>query len=118
MTPPVKKQSVGDTGVPAMPSSLLALRSLARRFGLQLDAGRMLRDNRLGNQLLSPADLMRCAASAGLRATGLRPGWKGLSDLSKVLPAIVILKDGEAMILARVDRSPVGQVVVSTRSTC
>ena len=55
---------------------------------------------------------MRCAASAGLRTTGLRPGWKGLSNLSKVLPAIVILKDGEAMILTRVNRSPVGQVVV------
>ena len=96
----------------ATPSALLALVSIARGFGLHLDGRRVMRNNQVSDLNLSSADLMRCAASAGLRATGLRPGWRGLAGLAKTLPAIVRLNDGEAMLLVRVERGASGQQVV------
>ena len=92
--------------------SLVALTVVARKLGLHLDIRRLMHDNQLSGGEVSPADLMRCAASAGLRATGLRPGWDGLSGLSKALPSIVYLKDGGAMVLLRIERGTGGQRAV------
>ena len=94
------------------PTALLAVAVVARRFGLHLDVRRMMRNNQIAGKNVSSADLMRCATSAGLRATGLRPGWRGLAGLAKALPAIVRLKDGEAMVLVAVEAGPAGQRVV------
>ena len=88
----------------ASASGLEALASVARRLGLHLDVGQMMRDNQLSGGEVSSTDLMRCAASVGLRAKGLRPGWGGLLGLANALPAIVRLQEGGMMVLLRVDR--------------
>lgn len=93
-------------------ASLVALALVARKFGLHLDARRMMRDNQLSGGEVSPADVMRCAVTAGLRATGLRPGWHGLGGLAKALPAIVYFRDGGAMVLVGVERAAGGQRAV------
>ncbi len=92
--------------------NLQALVLVARKFGLHLDARRMMRDNQLSGLKISPAEVVRCASTAGLRATGLRPGWDGLGGLAKALPAIVYLRDGGAMVLVRVERGAGGQRAV------
>ncbi len=101
-----------ESGADVLPAALQALHLIARGFGLNVDPLRLMRDNQISGVVVSPVDLMRCAASAGLRATGLRPGWQGLRRLSNALPAIVILRDGDAMVLLRVDDGPTGQIVV------
>ncbi len=92
-------------------SAIQALCLVARGFGLDINPRRLMRDNQILS-VVSSTDLMRCAVSVGLRATGLRPGWRGLQALSKVLPAIAILQDGDAMVLLRVERSPAGHIAV------
>ena len=91
---------------------LAALALVARKIGLHLDIQQLMRENQLSAEEMPPAALMRCAASAGLRATGLRPGWDGLAGLAKALPAIVFLRDGGAMVLVRVEQGNDGQRVV------
>ena len=95
-----------------IPTGILAIKSVARKFGLHLDARYLMRSNNISERTISPAVLMRCIASAHLQATGLRPGWRGLTRLAKALPAIVLLKDDEAMVLIRVDNDASGQKVV------
>ncbi len=101
-----------EPGADVLPAALQALHLIARGFGLNVDPLRLMRDNQLSGVVISPADVMRCAASAGLRATGLRPGWQGLRGLSNALPAIVMLHDGDAVLLLRVDNGQAGQVVM------
>ncbi len=101
-----------ELGADGIPAAIQALHLVARGFGLNVDPLRLIRDNQISDIVVSSVDLMRCAASAGLRATGLRPGWQGLRGLSNALPAIVTLRDGHAMVLLRVDKSLAGQIVV------
>ena len=104
----VSSGSVDNT----VPTGVLAIISVARKFGLHLDGRRLMRTNHISDSRISSAELMRCVVSAQLRASGLRPGWRGLAKLAKALPAIVRLKDGEAMVLVRVDHDSAGQRVV------
>ena len=93
-------------------ASLIALVVVARKLGLHLDARQMMREHRLERGEVSPNQLIRLAGSAGLRATGLRPGWNELGRLAKALPAIVYLQDGGAMVLIRVERLGGAQRVI------
>ncbi len=101
-----------DSGGEVLPTALQALHLIARCFGLHADPRRLMRDNEITGLVVSPLNLMRCAAAMGLRATGLRLGWQGLRRLSNALPAIVILRDGDAMILLKVENGPTGQMVM------
>ena len=85
-------------------SGIAALVVVARGLGLSLNGRQIVRDNRLVDGELTPADLMRCAHTAGLKATGLWPSWDGLRSLVKALPAIVFTIDGGAMVVVRVER--------------
>ncbi len=101
-----------ESGAHVLPAALQALQLIARGFGLNIDPLQLMRNNQISGVIVSSVDLMRCAASAGLNATGLRPGWRGLRNLSNALPAIIILRDGHAMVLRRVDNGLNGQTVV------
>ncbi len=94
------------------PSSLQALVVVARRFGLHLSVSQLVRDNRLDGREISTVDLLKCAASVGLKGRGLRVFWDGLVNLQKALPAIVGLKDGSRMVLLRTALEDGGQRVV------
>ncbi len=93
--------SLANSDTLPSPSSLQALVVVARRFGLHLSVHQLVRDNRLEGYDVSTIDLLKCAASVGLKGRGLRLFWDGLLGLQKALPAIVGLKDGSRMVLAR-----------------
>ncbi len=84
-------------------SSLLACLVIAARHrGLQLSVRQLVRDYLLGPGEISIAQLVAVAKGCGLRASATRLGWRNLMTLDRVLPAIVPLKNGAAMVLSRV----------------
>ena len=85
------------------PSGLGCLVIVARQHGLHLTTDQLIHDNLLSGPEVSFADLIKCAAKAGLSAKTVELDWHGLTHLKKALPAIVRLKNGANMVLTRVE---------------
>ncbi len=85
------------------PSGLGCLVIVARQHGLHLTTDQLIHDNLLSGPEVSFADLIKCAAKAGLSAKTVELDWDGLTHLKKALPAIVRLKNGANMVLTRVE---------------
>jgi ATP-binding cassette subfamily B protein len=89
-------------------SSLLgALVIVARHRGLDLSEKQLRRDHRLGPGEPSPGALLQIAVASGMRAVETRLGFHDLMKLKEALPAILLLKNGSAMVLLRAE--PTGQ---------
>jgi ATP-binding cassette subfamily B protein len=88
---------------PKTASGLDCLAIVARQHGLHLTVEQLIHDNLLSGPAVSFADLIRCAAKAGLSAKAVRLDRHALSHLKKALPAIVRLKNGATMVLTHVD---------------
>jgi subfamily B ATP-binding cassette protein HlyB/CyaB len=86
------------------PSGLRSLVIVARQRGLHLSVSQLVHDNVLADKDVSRADLIKCARSAGLVAKSVQLNWDGLSELKHALPAIVTLKNGNSMVLLRLER--------------
>jgi len=88
----------------AAASSLLgALVIAARHRGMPLAAPQLVHDHLLGPDEPTPSQLVKIARSAGLRAEITRLRWRDLAKLGKALPAILVLENGNAMVLLRAD---------------
>ena len=85
------------------PSGLGCLVIVARHHGLHLTVSQLIHDNVLPNREVSVAEILKCAQSAGLKATIVHLDWNGLAHLKKALPAIVMLKNGGSMVLLRLE---------------
>jgi subfamily B ATP-binding cassette protein HlyB/CyaB len=76
---------------------------VARHHGMHLTAPQIIRDNFLGSEEFSVAQLLKCAKGVGLKAKVVKLNWSGISHLNKVLPAIVRFKNGSCMVLRRLE---------------
>src|SRR6185437_11137923 len=86
------------TGAPAT-SLLGALVIVARQHGIQLSVPQLVHDHLLEPDQPSVSQLLSIAAASGLRATSTWLGWSDLFKLGKALPAVVLLRNGNAMVL-------------------
>jgi ATP-binding cassette, subfamily B, bacterial HlyB/CyaB len=82
-------------------SLLEALVIVARHRGIHLSQTQLRRDHRLGLGEPSPEQLLKIAGACGLRAVATRLGFRDLMQLREALPAILLLKNGSAMVLLR-----------------
>jgi ATP-binding cassette, subfamily B, bacterial HlyB/CyaB len=80
-------------------SLLGSLVIVARHHGLQLSVPQLIHDNLLEPGQPSVVQLLNIAESSGLRASSVRLDWHQLFRLGQALPAIVLLRDGHAMVL-------------------
>src|SRR5437764_14584216 len=71
----------------------------ARQRGVHLSVAQLIRDHQLPSGEVSTPQLLRIAESAGLRAKATRLRWASLVKLGTALPAIVVLRNGTAMVL-------------------
>ncbi|MCJ2017143.1 peptidase domain-containing ABC transporter [Methylobacterium sp. E-065] len=85
---------------------------VARHHGIQLSTKQIIHDNQLKPGPVSASDLARCARRAGLRAKRLNLGWRHLVKLRKVLPSVLVLRTGTAMVLTRVESNDAVEQVV------
>jgi ATP-binding cassette, subfamily B, bacterial HlyB/CyaB len=86
---------------PAAASLLEALTIVARHRGVNLSLEQLRRDHRLGPDGPAPQELIGIAHASGLRAVATRLKWRDLMRLGSALPAILLLKNGRAMVLRR-----------------
>jgi ATP-binding cassette, subfamily B, bacterial HlyB/CyaB len=93
----------GDAASAAALSLLGSLVIVARQCGLQLAVPQLIHDHLLEPGQPSVAQLLHIANASGLRATSTRLSWGELPSLGKALPAIVLLRNGHAMVLRQVN---------------
>ena len=84
-------------------SLLGSLVVVARHRGVHLSTEQLVRDNQLRSVDVSTPELLSIARKAGLRATTTQLRWGDLFNMGRALPAIVVLKNGAAMVLQRTE---------------
>src|SRR5579863_2693764 len=84
-------------------SLLGSLVIVARHRGVHLSQEQLIRDHQLKAGDASVAQTLRIAQAAGLRASVARLRWGDLFNLGPALPAIVLLRNGAAMVLLRTE---------------
>jgi subfamily B ATP-binding cassette protein HlyB/CyaB len=98
----LNEPSTPDTDKPT--GTLLAsLVIVARQRGVHLSSEQLVRDHQLEAGDASVAETLRIARASGLRASATRLRWGDLFDLGAALPAILLLRNGAAMVLLRTD---------------
>lgn len=108
-----KSSALVDPAADTWQQSLLGcLVIVARHHGIQLSTKQIIHDNQLKPGPVSVAELVRCARRAGLTAKKLTLGWRHLVKIRKVLPSILVLRTGTAMVLTRVESSDAIEHVV------
>ena len=87
-------------------SVLTCLAHIARRMGIEASVDTLMR--RFGSipDLLTPDLTASIAAGIGLEAKPLKVRWRDLPRLRRLLPAIMPLNDGTAVILDAVEEHP------------
>ena len=93
----------GDSAAVSGLSLLGSLVIVARHSGLQLAVPQLIHDHLLEPGQPTVPQLISVANASGMRATSVRLSWGELRDLGKALPAIVLLRNGNAMVLRNVN---------------
>jgi ATP-binding cassette, subfamily B, bacterial HlyB/CyaB len=92
---------------PASGVSLLgSLVIVARQHGIQLSVPQLVHDHLLEPGQPSVPQLLNIAAACGLRTSSTRLTWPDLFKLRKALPAVVLLRNGSAMVLREAIEGP------------
>jgi ATP-binding cassette, subfamily B, bacterial HlyB/CyaB len=87
-------------------SLLGSLVIVARQHGVQLSVPQLVHDHLLEPGQPSVPKLLHIAAASGLRASSTWLSWSELLKIGKALPAIVLLRNGNAMVLREVSEGP------------
>jgi ATP-binding cassette subfamily B protein len=84
-------------------SLLDSLVIVARHRRVHLSKDQLVRDHQLKSGDATVAELLKIAYAAGLRASRTRLRWDDLFKMGTALPAIVLLRNGAAMVLMRAE---------------
>jgi subfamily B ATP-binding cassette protein HlyB/CyaB len=96
----------GGDAAAAGASLLGSLAIVARQRGVPVSASRLMHEHLPDGGQLAVDKFCDIAAACGLRATRTRLVWDQLFKLGKALPAIVLLRNGYAMVLRQIERGP------------
>jgi ATP-binding cassette, subfamily B, bacterial HlyB/CyaB len=94
-------------------SLLDSLVIVARHRGVHLSRDQLMRDHQLRSADVTIARTIRIAAAGGLRAHSVRLRWQDLFKLGTAAPAIVLLRNGAAMVLMGAAVGPSGLPMVT-----
>jgi ATP-binding cassette, subfamily B, bacterial HlyB/CyaB len=97
-----------DRTAAAGKSLLGALVIVARHRGVHLSQAQLCRDHRIDVDGPSPDEVLHIARASGMRAVATRLDFRQLMRLEAALPAMLVLKNGNAMVLLRAE--PAAQV--------
>src|SRR6266852_630121 len=92
-----------DDAGQATGSLLGSLVIVARFRGVQLSKEQLIRDHQLRANDASVKETLGIAHASGLRASATRLRWGDLFNMGTALPAIVLLRNGAAMVLMRTE---------------
>jgi ATP-binding cassette, subfamily B, bacterial HlyB/CyaB len=91
-------------------SLLTCLAIVARTRGVPLSVSQLVHDHQLASTDVSAAELLRIGRASGLRMSQARLRWRDLLRLGTALPVIVLLRNGQAMVLLRAEAARPGGV--------
>jgi ATP-binding cassette subfamily B protein len=104
--------NIAVTSNPGM-SGLACLSAIARFHGLDLSEPYLLQVASPGRDgRVTPANLVQVAHKVGLTAKLVKISWRRIASLGQALPAIMPLRDGEAVILSGLRETEAGLEVV------
>src|SRR5438105_10853504 len=92
-------------------SGLSCLAAIARFHGVDYSEGQLLQIAAPGPDGLKPRNLVQVARKIDLTAKLVRLSWDRLRRLGQALPAILVLRSGEAVILSGV-RQAAGKIEI------
>ena len=104
-TPSVDVLNDADNSTGSLLDSLVIV---ARHRGILLSRDQLMRDHQLRSADVTVAETLRIAAAAGLRAHSVRLRWQDLFKLGTAAPAILLLRNGAAMVLLWAAAAPSG----------
>ena len=99
----------GDGGNNETAPLLDAFIVAARHRGVHLSREQVLRDHQLKSPEITVPQMLRIAQRAGMRGRSVRLRWQDLFKMGTALPAIVILRNGSAMVLLSARPGRAGQ---------
>ncbi len=94
--------SAAAAGVPLLGSLVV----VARQHGVQLSVPQLIHDHLLEPGQPTVSQLLNIAEASGLRASIVHLSWRQVLRLGEALPAIVLLRTGQAAVLRGVDDGP------------
>lgn len=94
------------------PTLLDCLVIVARHHGIHLTAKQIIHDNQLKIESFGIADFAKCVRQAGLKSSYFSLKWKHVVKIKIMLPAILILKSGSALVLTHIEDSDTHKHVV------
>jgi ATP-binding cassette, subfamily B, bacterial HlyB/CyaB len=110
LTDPSPAEAVAVVEYNGKSGSLLgSLVIVARHRGVHLSVPQVVHDHQLASAELSVPEALRIAAASGLRASRTKLRWRHLLKMGTALPAIVMLRNGNAMVLVRVEAEGPGR---------
>ena len=83
-------------------SALECLCMVAAQHAITVTVDEIVRDNALQDAAVDYDGLVHCARQAGFKAKLIHLDWEGLTQIGKAVPAIIRLKTGASLVLARV----------------
>lgn len=92
--------TVSTTDLPTVRTGLWCLVALARHHGIDLTEDGLLHSHAMPAAEVAPAQMVRMARDAGLKARTVRLDWADLRALGEALPAILRLRDGSYVVLS------------------
>src|SRR5438874_7036823 len=111
LTDPLPAAAPSDAA-PGSGSLLASLAIVARHRGVHLSVPQLVHDYQLASAEVSVAEVLRIAGASGLRASRTRLRWRDLPRLGTALPSIVLLRNGNAMVLVRAEADGPGRAAV------
>ena len=108
---PLETVPANDSG--GSGSLLASLAIVARSRDVHLSVPQLVHDHQLASAEVSVAEVLRIAAASGLRATRTRLRWRHLPKMGTALPAIVLLRNGNAMVLLSAEAEGPGRAPVA-----
>ncbi|WP_131196324.1 peptidase domain-containing ABC transporter [Lichenihabitans psoromatis] len=87
-------------------SALRCLTLVARHHGLDVTLDRLVKDFGPSSDEATSNQLVTLAQASGLRAKAVTLDWDGLTKIAKTFPAVMKLKNGNAMLLVDVGENP------------
>lgn len=93
-------------------TGLLCLVVVLRHHGLDISAEGLAHRYAIGDEAVSPSQILRMAKESGLRARQVRLDWAGLTRLGEAYPALARLENGNWVLIAGVVTGEDGQDAV------
>jgi len=96
----------------AAPTGIQCLCYIARQHGIDITPDRLIHDYALGEQPVTPRQLLRMGRDAGLKGRRTKLSFAALANLGQAFPCMAELDNGNWVVIAGATADPAGKLLV------